>query len=116
MLTIDNLEKDNQKMYISDDVVVTIIEHTIERMDSVVCLVTPEAEKTRPGAKPPENPNDVNVVFENDVIKIKVFVKVKESACAIDTAEKIQKSVKETVQAMTGKPVGRVDVTILSMM
>lgn len=54
----------------------------------------------------------VNVLADTGIIKIEIFIVVKANAPVHEVAERVQESVKEKIQGMTGKAVTRVDVVI----
>lgn len=54
----------------------------------------------------------VNVSADSGIIKVEIHIVVKASAAVNEVAEKVQESVKEKIQGMTGKAVTRVDIVI----
>ncbi len=54
----------------------------------------------------------VNVLADAGIIKVEIYIVVKANATVNDVAERVQESVKEKIQGMTGKAVTRVDVVI----
>lgn len=105
------MANNNSGLAINNDVIARMAEMATLETEGVVALANgplsvPKILGKKGGTK------SVTVSTEQGIIDIELYVKVNDSAKVCDIAEKIQFSVKEKLQGMTGSAVTRVNVII----
>ena len=109
------MEKNNHtpnSLHISEDVVETVVRETVKEMNGTVELTNLQGKITlmsASAAKP------VRVSVTGEVAELDVGILVGKDAQVKSVCEELQRSLKETVQNMTGIPVAKVNVHVLGI-
>lgn len=99
---------------ISEDVIATITKLTVEDIEGIDCVSTPQ-KTVKEFLSKPKVPSAIEVELNNDVAQITVSITVKQGHLIKPIYEAVQTKVKEAVQSMTGIAVSKVNVIINSI-
>lgn len=101
-------------LYVSEDVIAKVITNAAESVRGVAGI-----------AKSPKNPlrlllakenyGKMNIRLDGDVLSVSVGIILDSEAHAVETAEKVQESIKSGVQNILGLTVARVNVNVLDI-
>ncbi len=106
-----NIRSSEARLYVSEDVISKVIAEAAESVDGVVSIAGAPASLFRLlFAK--SNYGKIRIRFEGGVLSVAVGIVAASDAAAIETAERVQESIKESVQNILGITVARVDVTV----
>lgn len=115
-LTImDNVKKNtDSSLYVSEDAISKIISNAAASVDGVVGIASSPKNPLRLlFAK--ENYGKMRIKLDGDVLSVAVGIILDSDASAVETAEKVQESIKDSVQNVLGITVARVNVNVLDI-
>lgn len=98
---------------ISEDVIATIVSSAALEVDGVASMAQRPTDIR--GFVGPSAARSVKVVTVNDETVIDLYLNLKVNYKIPDVSIEVQKKVKEEVQAMTGKPVTKINVHIVGI-
>ena len=105
------MNKNNTELSVNTEVLGKIAAIATKEVDGVVSLSKKAVDLK--GAVKSGNPlTGVKVESVNGALKINVYICVKEGALVREVAEKVQASVKDRIQTMTGTAVTQVNVNV----
>ncbi len=100
---------------ISEDVITTIVKNAVHEVEGVYSVL-PAKKSIKQFFLKEENNGDIGIVLNDDVVEISVKIIVKGGFKAVQVAEEVQSSIKNSVQSMTGITVSRVNVIVADVM
>lgn len=102
-------------LVISEEVIASIAVNAARDIDGVAALL-PRPADVRSALRIGDGVlRLVNIAAVDNEIKIHLYIKLKSGAKLPLVCEKVQSSVKDAVQSMTGRVVSRVDVSVLGI-
>lgn len=102
-------------LVISEEVIASIAANSARDIDGVAALL-PRPADVRSALRIGDGVlRLVNIAAVDNEIKIHLYIKLKSGAKLPLVCEKVQSSVKDAVQSMTGRVVSRVDVSVLGI-
>lgn len=102
-------------LVISEEVIASIAANSARDIDGVAALL-PRPADVRSALRIGDGVlRLVNIAAVDNEIKIHLYIKLKSGAKLPFVCEKVQSSVKDAVQSMTGRVVSRVDVSVLGI-
>ena len=107
----DNIKKTEKSLHISQDVVAQIITNCIGEIDGVYSIA-PVMKTPRQIWLKQENFGNIRIGLVDDVLSVSIGIIIESGTKAVVISEKIQETVKSSVQTMLGLMVTKVNVTI----
>ena len=102
-------------LVISEEVIASIAVNAARDIDGVAALL-PRPADVRSALRIGDGVlRLVNIAAVDNEIKVHLYIKLKSGAKLPLVCEKVQSSVKDAVQSMTGRVVSRVDVSVLGI-
>jgi uncharacterized alkaline shock family protein YloU len=109
------MDKTNQNpescLYVSEDVIAKVIANAAASVDGVVSITGSRANPLRL-LLDKRNHGKMKIKLEGDVLSVAVSIVLKSNAAGLETAERVQESIKSAVQNILGITVAKVNVNI----
>jgi uncharacterized alkaline shock family protein YloU len=109
---MDNVDKNTVgSLYVSEDVIAKVIREAAESVSGVACIAGSRFNPVK-WLFNKSNYGKMTIRLDGDVLSVAVGIILDGEASAMETAEKIQQSIKSSVQNILGITVARVNVRI----
>lgn len=112
---MNNTEKINGNVQISDDVLITIVETATMEVEGVYSVISSLAEDIMHKLTKKVSYKNIKIVKDKDKLTIDLSLIVSMGYKIMDVAEKTQVKVKSAIETMTGIEVSKVNVDVVSI-
>lgn len=104
----------DSSLYVSEDAIAKIITNAAESVNGVASIARSAKNPVRLlFAK--ENYGKMRIRLDGDVLNVAVGIVLESDASAVETSEKVQESIKDSVQNLLGLTVAKVNVNVLDI-
>lgn len=109
---MDKIDRNPEScLYVSEDVIAKVISDAAESVEGVVSVSGSPANPLRL-ILARKNHGKMKIKLDGDVLSVAVAVTLDSHAAALETAERVQESIKSEVQNVLGITVAKVNVTV----
>lgn len=109
---MEKINKDPEsRLYVSEEAIAKVIADAAEAVEGVAGITSDLADKLKKRFLKKDG-GKIKISFDGDVLSVSAAITLEPQSAALETAERVQESIRSAVQNILGITVARVDVTV----